>query len=47
MTQIPGAWITTLVCPTKYTRQQIDKAADVAHALQRGQFILTEPPRRA
>ena len=27
-------------------RAQIDQAASIAHTLQRGQFVLCEPPRR-
>jgi hypothetical protein len=44
--QIPGAHIVTLHNPGRYTSAQIDKAAAIAHTLQRGQFILCEPPRR-
>jgi hypothetical protein len=43
---IPGAHIVTLHNPGRYTSAQIDKAAAIAHTLQRGQFILCEPPRR-
>jgi hypothetical protein len=44
--QIPGAHIVTLQNPVSYTPAQIDKAAVIAHTLQRGQFVLCEPPRR-
>jgi hypothetical protein len=44
--QIPGAHIVTLHNPVRYTPNQIDKACVVAHHLQRGQFVLCEPPRR-
>lgn len=43
---IPGAWVVTIANPVRYTPAQIDKAALLAHILQRGQFVLTEPPRR-
>lgn len=43
---IPGAAIQTLHHPLRYTTAQIDKAALIAHLLQRGTLILTEPPRR-
>jgi hypothetical protein len=43
---IPGAHIVTLQNPVRYTSAQIDKAAVIAHHLQRGQFVLCEPPRR-
>jgi hypothetical protein len=44
--QIPGAHIVTIANPLLYTSAQIDKAAAIAHLLQRGQFVLTEAPRR-
>jgi hypothetical protein len=44
--QIPGAHIVTLHNPVQYESAQIDKAASIAHNLQRGQFVLCEPPRR-
>ena len=46
--QIPGAHIVTLHNPVQYTSAQIDRAAAIAHTLQRGQFVLCElppPPR--
>ncbi len=43
---IPGAHIVTLHNPVSYNPAQIDKAAVIAHNLQRGQFVLCEPPRR-
>lgn len=44
--QIPGAHIVTLYNPVSYAPAQIDKAAAIASTLQRGQFVLCEPPRR-
>jgi hypothetical protein len=44
--QIPGAHLVTLHSPVRYTTAQIDRAAAIAHRLQRGQFVLCEPPRR-
>jgi hypothetical protein len=44
--QIPGAHIVTLHNPVRYTSDQIDKAATIAHTLSRGQFVLCEPPRQ-
>ena len=44
--QVPGAHIVTLQNPVQYTPAQIDKAAVIAHTLQRGQFVLCEAPRR-
>lgn len=44
--QIPGAHIVTLYNPVRYTSAQIDKAVGLAHLIQRGQFVLCEPPRR-
>ena len=44
--QIPGAHIVTLHSPVRYTPAQIDQAAVIAHSLERGQFVLCEPPRR-
>jgi hypothetical protein len=44
--QIPGAHIVTLQNPVGYTSEQIDRACAIAHHLQRGQFVLCEPPRR-
>lgn len=43
---IPGAWIETLADPKRYTIAQIEQAAQVAHMLYRGRFVLCEPPRR-
>ena len=43
--QIPGAHIVTLHNPVQYASVQIDQAAAIAHTLQRGQFVLCEPPR--
>ena len=44
--KIPGAHIVTLHSPVQYTSIQLDRACAVAHSLQRGQFVLCEPPRR-
>lgn len=44
--QLPGTHIVTLHNPVTYTPAQIDKAAAVAHILNRGQLVLCEPPRR-
>lgn len=44
--QIPGAHLVTLRNPIHYLPSQIDRAARIASALNRGQFILLEEPRR-
>lgn len=44
MTQIPGVWVETIASPTAYTYQQVEGAVQVAAALDRGKFILTDPP---
>jgi hypothetical protein len=44
--QIPGAHIVTLQNPVGYTSDQIDRACAIAHHLQRGRFVLCEPPHR-
>lgn len=46
MTQIPGVHVVTITNPIHYHPSQIDRAIAIAHAMQRGQFILVEPPRR-
>lgn len=46
MPSIRGCNIQTIHNPARYTVAQIDKAAAVAHLLQRGAFVLTEPPLR-
>lgn len=46
MTPIPGAHVVTISNPIHYLPSQLDRAAAIAHAMQRGQFILVEPPRR-
>ena len=46
MPSIPGAHVVTLLNPVRYTSDQIDRACLIAHYLQRGQFVLVEPPRR-
>jgi len=35
-----------MTIPGAHAPAQIEKAAAIAHALQRGQFVLIEPPRR-
>jgi hypothetical protein len=39
-------YIETLLSPVRYTTAQIDRACAIAHQLQRGRFVLCEPPRR-
>lgn len=46
MTPIPGAHITTLQSPVKYTEAQLEQVCRIAHALNRGNFVLCEQPRR-
>ncbi len=46
MPSIPGAHIETLQNPVRYTDAQLDKASAIAHVLNRGKFVLCEPPRR-
>lgn len=42
--QIPGVHIETLHSPQAYTRQQLDRAAQIAGLLDRGKLVLTTPP---
>jgi hypothetical protein len=42
----PGVHVCTLHNPRTYTTAQLDQATAIAHLLNRGQFILAEPPRR-
>jgi hypothetical protein len=43
---VSGVHIETLENPARYTRAQIELAAAVADALDRGKFVLVEPPKR-
>jgi hypothetical protein len=43
---IRGVHIETLHNPTRYTYAQIEKACAMAQMLNRGKFVLVEPPRR-
>lgn len=43
---IPGVHIETLQSPRLYTAQQLDRACLVAGWLNRGKFVLLEPPQR-
>ena len=42
----PGLWIETLENPVRYTDAQIDRAVRIAEQINRGKFLLCEPPRR-
>ena len=42
----PGVHIETLHHPIRYTYAQMERACVVAQLLNRGKFILTEPPGR-
>jgi hypothetical protein len=44
--QMPGVHIETLHNPTRYTHAQIERACTIASMLNRGKFVLVEPPRR-
>lgn len=44
--QLPGCHIETMQNPALYSHQQIERAAAIASALQRGKLVLVEPPRR-
>lgn len=41
--RIHGVAVETVQRPDAYTRQQIQMAVDIAHALNRGKFVLAEP----
>jgi hypothetical protein len=43
---MPGVHLETIKNPSLYTRVQIERAILIAHALDRGKLVLTEPPRR-
>ena len=44
--QIPGVHVETLHNPTRYTPAQIEQAAAIASALQRGKLVLCAEPKR-
>jgi hypothetical protein len=44
--QIPGVHIETLHNPCRYTYAQIERACYIAQVLNRGIFMLLEPPKR-
>lgn len=43
---VPGVHLVTVGRPVLYSREQIDRAIQIAWILQRGQFVLTELPQR-
>ena len=43
--QITGVHIETLHNPTRYSYRQIERACSLAAVLDRGKFVLVEPPR--
>ena len=43
---IPGVHLETLRSPARYTNAQLDRACAIAYLLQRGRFVLCEPPKR-
>ena len=44
--QISGVHIETLHNPIRYSYAQIEQACTLAAILNRGKFVLVEPPRR-
>lgn len=44
MAPIPGVHVETLRSPVHYSERQLDRACMVAFLLQRGRFVLCEPP---
>jgi hypothetical protein len=42
---VPGVHIETLHNPARYTPEQIEKACAIAQLLDRGKFVLVEPPQ--
>lgn len=46
MTQIRGVHIETILPPQAYTPQQLDEVCQIAAQINRGRFVLTEPPAR-
>jgi hypothetical protein len=43
---IPGVHVETLHDPVRYAYVQIEKACAIAQVLNRGKFVLLEPPQR-
>lgn len=43
---MPGVHIETIRPPQQYTDLQLDRACEIARALNRGRLILCEPPQR-
>jgi hypothetical protein len=43
---IPGVHVETLHDPLRYAYAQIETACAVAQMLNRGKFVLVEPPQR-
>jgi len=43
---IPGVHVETLESPVRYTTEQIEQACLIAQLLNRGKFVLVEPPQR-
>jgi hypothetical protein len=43
---IPGVHVETVKNPVLYTPRQIENAAAIASALNRGRFVLAEPPAK-
>lgn len=43
---IPGVWIETLHAPQAYAPRQLDRVCRIAATLNRGLFVLCEPPAR-
>ena len=43
---IPGVHVATLKLPQNYAPEQIERAVEIAFHLQRGKFVLAEPPER-
>ena len=42
----PGVHVETLQNPSQYAREQIERACVIAYRLNRGRFLLVEPPKR-
>lgn len=45
MAQVPGVWIETLHRPTLYSQAQLERVCVIAARLNRGKFVLVEPPQ--
>ena len=43
---IPGVHVETVHDPVRYAYAQIEQACAIARMLNRGRFVLVEPPRR-